>query len=197
MIKFNFNMKGITMNEVIKAILNRRSTRGYLSEQIKPEELELIIQAGLYAPSACNQQSWHFTIIQNKNILNELNVDSKAEFAKSDDEFMQKLSNDKNYDLFYNAPTIIVISGLKSALVPQVDCAASTQNMLIAAESLNIGSCWIGLLAILFKSDKLSEYINKLNIPDGYEPYYGLALGYKAEENQEVKARRENAVNYL
>jgi len=65
------------MNETIQTILSRRSVRSYSSEQIKDEELDLILKAGLYAPSAHNQQSWHFTVIQDKEVINKLNKAAK------------------------------------------------------------------------------------------------------------------------
>jgi nitroreductase len=60
------------MSEAIKVLLNRRSTRVFKDEQIKDEELETILEAGRFAPSAMNQQSWHFTVVQNKEVINTL-----------------------------------------------------------------------------------------------------------------------------
>lgn len=185
------------MNETIKTILNRRSTRAYLNEQLKPEELDLIIKAGLFAPSGHNKQSWHFSIIQNAEIIKKINNDSKKEMLKQDNDYLKSLAQDENYNLFYNAPTVIVISGEKNAIVPNIDCAAATENMLIAAESLNIGTCWIGLVSFLFKSEKVKTYIKELKIPDGYEPYYAIAIGYKSSPAEQASPRRENTVNYI
>lgn len=185
------------MNDTIKNILNRRSVRQYRSEQLKTKELESIIEAGLYAPSAMNQQSWHFTVIQNKNIIDNLNKDAKEALTKDGNEYFKKFAEDENYTIFYNAPTIIVISGEKHALKPATDCAAAVENMLIAAESLNIGTCWIGLVTPLFQSEKAGKYIELLNIPEGFEPYYAITLGYKTQENGEAPPRRENTVNFI
>lgn len=185
------------MNETIKTILNRRSVRSYLSEQIKTEELDAIIKAGLYAPSAKNEQSWHLTVVQNKDLINELSTASKAEMLKQDDEHAKNLALNENYTLFYNAPTIIVISGKKTATAAIIDCSAATENMLIAAESLNIGTCWIGLITYLFKSENAKEYINKLSIPEGYEPYYAITMGYKGTGLSHANPRSENTVNYI
>lgn len=185
------------MNETIKTILNRRSIRSYSDEQIKEEELDIIIKAGLYAPSGHNMQPWHFTVVQDKKIIDSLSRDTKEEMAKLENDFMKAKGADESFHLFYNSPTVIVISGEKSAIVPNLDCAAATENMLIAAESLNIGSCWIGLAKFLFLSEKVEEYIKLLQIPEGYEPYYAIALGYKTTENNEAPTRRENTVNYI
>jgi len=185
------------MNEVIQNILNRRSVRVYSEDQIKQEDLELILKAGLHSPSGCNLQPWHFTVVQNKDLMKELNVESKKCFADSDDEMFRQMANNKNFDIFYNAPSIIVVSGERSDTISQIDCAAATENMILAAESLGIGTCWIGLVTFLFRSEKAVEYAKKLEIPEGHEPYYALTLGYKKIADPKVKPRRENTVNYI
>ena len=185
------------MNETIKTILSRRSVRSYSPEQIKQEELDLIIKAGLYAPSAHNEQSWHFTVIQDKKLIDVLNQASKEAMLKLEDEHLEKFGADENYNLFYGAPTVITVSGEKSAMIPHTDCAAAIQNMLLAAESLNIGTCWIGLVTPLFKSDRAPEFAKALGVPEGYELYYAITVGYKKEENAQPASRRENTVNFI
>lgn len=185
------------MNEVIENILNRRSVRVYSEDQIKQEDLDLILKAGQYAPSSCNTQSWHFTVVQNNEIINELNIETKNELINIDCELFRNITKNENYNVFYKAPTIIIISGEKTNKIANVDCAAATQNMLLAAESLDIGTCWIGLVAFLFKSEKVDEYIKKLGIPEGYEPYHAITLGYKKYPNQKPQSRRENIINYI
>ncbi len=185
------------MNEVIQNILNRRSVRVYSEEQIKQEDLDLILKAGLASPSGCNMQPWHFTVLQNKEIMNTLNVESKKEFVNSDNEMFRKMASNDKYDIFYNAPTVIVVSGEKTAVTALIDSSAATQNMILAAASLGIGSCWIGLVTFLFRSKRAKEYIKMLEIPEGYEPYYAITLGYKRIQDPKSQPRRENTVNYI
>ncbi|MDD3437572.1 MAG: nitroreductase family protein [Candidatus Gastranaerophilales bacterium] len=185
------------MNEVIQNILNRRSIRIYSEEQIKQEDLDLILQAGMFAPSACNFQSWHFTVIQNKEIIKILNDKSKNELKKSDNENFKKFSDDEQFNIFYNASTIIVVSGDKKSIAPEIDCAAATENIMLAAESIGIGTCWIGLITPLFKSEQSEEILKLLQIPENYEPYYAITLGYKKGENPKPQPRRDNVINYI
>lgn len=184
------------MNETIKNIKNRRTTRVFLTEQIKEEELKGIIDAGISAPSAHNNQSWHFTVVQSKEILDQLSNTFKEVGKNTDIEFVKQLANNEKFHVFYNAPTVVIVSGDKNGEMPKEDCAAATQNMLIAAESLGIGSCWIGIVSYLFRSDKGEEYKNKFGIPDTHELYYAVALGYKKSERKEP-AKRENTVSYV
>lgn len=183
------------MNEVIAAIKNRRSVRRYKAEQISDKELELILDAGLYAPSAHNDQSWHFTVIQNKELLAKMNAISKEAMANSDIDWMRGMAARPGFEVTYNAPTLIVVSGRKDAMAREVDCSAAIQNMLIAAESLGVGSVWLGLMRFYYE---LPEAKETLGVPDGFEPFYAVALGYKAEDHKPVAPPRiENAVNYI
>lgn len=141
------------MNEVLKTIRNRRSVRTYLPTQITQEDLDLIIESGIYAPSGHNDQPWHFTIIQNKEILKHINDKSKELMAQSEISWIKNMGSNPKVNLIYDAPTLIIVSGNKNALSPKVDCSAAIQNMLLAAESLNIGSVWIGLITFFLKSE--------------------------------------------
>jgi len=185
------------MNETIKTILSRRSVRNYLNDQIQDDELDLILKAGLYAPSAHNQQSWHLTVIQDKKIIDDLNKAAKDAMLNQEEPYLKELGANENFHLFYHAPTVIVVSGEKSAIAPRLDCAAVTQNILIAAESLNIGTCWIGLVTPLFKSHKANEFAELFSIPDGFELYHIITVGYKDEENSQAAPRRETTVNFI
>lgn len=185
------------MNEIIQNIINRRSVRVYSEEQIKQEDLDLIIQAGLFAPSACNMQPWHLTVVQNQELINEMNIESKKEMLNCDNDYFKSFATNERYDIFHRAPAIIVVSGEKSSLSPQTDCAAAAENMMLAAESLGIGSCWIGLIRYLLMGEKAQQYIERLEIPEGYEPYYAITLGYKKIDNPKPQPRREGTVNYI
>lgn len=185
------------MNKTLDIIKNRRTTRKFKNEQINDIELQAIIEAGLYAPSAHNQQSWHFTVVQNKEIISELNLVTKNELKNLPDPSIQNMANNKNFDLFYGAPTVVIISGENEALLPYVDCAAATENMFIAAESLNIGGCWNGFVGYYFSNNPKGEVIKKLDIPEGYTPYYAAVFGYIEARGTTAPARKENKVHYI
>lgn len=183
------------MNEVLKAIKSRRSVRKYKPDQISDESLEKIIEAGLYAPTAHNDQPWHFTVIQNEDLLKEINLSVKKSMAQSEIEWINKMGNNPNFQVTYNAPTLVVVSGRKDGMAWEADCSAAIQNMLVAAESMDIGSVWLGLVKFFFQAE---ESMDKLGIPDGYQPYYGVSFGYKANEKEQVApVRNRNVVNYI
>jgi len=183
------------MNKVLETIKKRRSIRKYLPGQIKQEELDVIIEAGIYAPTARRDEPWYFTVIQNKELIDEMSEKTKEQMAKTDNEWLTDKGNDKEYHLFYHAPTVILISGRESAFAPLIDCSAATQNMLLAAESLGIGSCWIGLIRFLFIDE---TEMKKFRIPEGYKPFYAICLGYKdLEEESPIPERKRDVVNYM
>jgi len=183
------------MNEVLRAIKSRRSSRAFKPEQIKQEEVDLMIEAGIYAPSGHNSQPWHFTVIQNREVMNDINNVSKQVMSKMEIDWIKKAGLNPNFDITYNAPTLIVVSGRKDALTWKTDCDAAIQNILIAAESLNIGSVWLGFLTFGFTVEGEAE---KIGVPEGYEVVYGVALGYKPENRKSIAPKRNyDVVNYI
>ena len=160
------------MRNTLDVIKERRSIRKFKPEQIKEEELQAIVESGLYAPSAINKQSWNFTVIQNQEILAELNEATKNVARNLDNEALKRIGENEKYNCFYYAPTVILVSGKDEERSKVMDCSAATQNMLIAAESLNIGSCWVELVSLAFMGPQAKELRAKLNLPEGYTPLH-------------------------
>ena len=182
------------MNGVISAIHSRRSVRKYKPEQIKEEELNEIITAGLYAPSAVNQQSWHFTVIRDKVKIDSLAADVKGLLHTHKNEHVRGYAKIEKYHVFYNAPAVVLVSLDNDALNPLADCSAAIQNMLLAAESLGIGSCWIGMTSVYFTD---TSHNAEFGIPEGFQPRFAVCLGYPAAEKGKAPARRAGTINYL
>ncbi len=188
------------MNNILETIKERRSIRKYLPEQITDEELNLILEAAIYAPSGHNDQPWHFTVVQNKEILDDMNVKSKELMRNASTDWIVKMAENERYHIFHNAPTVIIVSGLETnnselPYCPMADCSAAVQNMLLTAQSLGVASCWVGLTTFLFENE---EEVKKLNLPEGYKHQFVVTLGYSAM-TKEVKAfpRKENVVTII
>jgi nitroreductase len=182
------------MNPVLEAIKNRRSIRKYLPHQLKDAELKAILEAGCYAPSAHNEQSWHFTVIRDAQLLDRISEKSKELMAAQDTVWVKEMGRNPAFHVFYHAPSVVVVSMRKDAMSPLVDCSAAIQNILLAAESLDIGSCWIGLARYYFS---IKEELHLLGIPEGYEPCYAVTLGYKAQRPTRALPRKKNSVTYI
>ncbi|MBK5252449.1 MAG: nitroreductase family protein [Peptostreptococcaceae bacterium] len=183
-------------NNVLETIKKRRSVRKFLQEKIKQEELDAIIEAGIYAASGHNSQPWHFTVIENKEFINEMNDKTKEAMRASDIDWIRKMGEKEKLHILGNAPMVIIVSGRQeNAYSPLTDCANAIQNMLVAAESLDIGTCYIGLTEYFFKDD---ENLKTMNIPDGYVPYYTVSIGYKDPAYAwKAPVRNEDVVNYI
>jgi len=181
-------------NPVLEAIKSRRSIRRYLPDQIKDVELAAILEAGSYAPSAHNEQPWHFTVIRNKELLDRISDKSKELMAAQETQWIKAMGQNPDLHIFYKAPVVVLVSTRTGAMWRGVDCSAAIENMLLAAESLDIGSCWIGLARYFFS---LKAELPLLGIPDGYEPFYAVTLGYKAQRPSRALPRRKDQVNYL
>jgi nitroreductase len=191
------NLEVKIMNETLEVIRKRRSIRAFNPEQIKDEELKEIIDAAIYAPSATNKQPWHFTVIQNKDIIDDLNKSFKELAKDAESDYVRRVGINENFHVFYNAPTVILVSGDENNHYAAVDCAAAMENMLLAAEAQGIGSCWIGFIAYLLNHEEGKEYLKKLGIPEGYRQLHAVALGYKKINRSIAPARKENTVNYI
>jgi nitroreductase len=185
------------MNEILTAIKNRRSTRKFKPSQISEVELQAILDAALNAPTAKNQQKWHFTVIQNKVMLDNMVKTIKEILLNCGMEFYVQRARDPNYHTFYKAPTVILISAEEKADFVQLDCAAAAENIILAAESLKIGSCFITATNFLFTSSRGNEFKQKLGIPTGYNFVCTIALGYKDGENPAIPPKNKEVINYV
>lgn len=185
------------MSEALKVIANRRSIRAYKQEQITDSELQQILDATLLAPSAINLQKWHFTVVQNSEVISRMVKTIKEIIVNSGNEVLKQRAASPDYHTFHNAPTVIIISGEEKSPYTPNDCSAAAENILLAAEALNIGSCWIGSVLPLFGSEKGPKFKQELGIPEDYKVVCAISLGYKAAENPTAPSRNKNVINYV
>lgn len=106
------------------------------------------------------------------------------------------MANSQDYNAFYNAPTVILVCGDDGPWTP-ADCAAATQNILLAAESLGLAACWINFGLFVFDSESRSKYNELLGIPEGYKPLYSVALGYRKGEVPAAAPRKKNVTTCI
>ena len=184
-------------NAVLEAIHARRSIRQYQPKEIKEADLKAVLEAGMYAPSAVNQQRWHFTVVQDKATLERLVGVIKENILSSGNKFLGERAKAPDYHTFYHAPTVVIISGDKDAFALQIDCGCAAENMLIAAEGLGLGSCLMTSPGLLFSGARGAEIKKELGIPEGYAHVCTVTLGYRAGEPPPTPPRNPDVVNYL
>ncbi|HEY8364028.1 MAG TPA: nitroreductase [Haloplasmataceae bacterium] len=183
------------MNTIMENILSRRSIRKYRKEQIKLEELETILLAGSYAPTGRAMQSWKFTAIQNQEVLNKVNETIRQTIlAIKEERFLEK-AKDENANFLFNAPTYVIVSNLKDNPNSMADSALAIGNMMLAAHSLGIGSCWLNLLPNLTNQPQIRSLLNELDIPENHQVYGSVAFGYPDEVKE--AAPRKDVINII
>ncbi len=160
------------MNETIKTILQRRSIRSFKDVEIKREDLELIVRCAIHAPSAMGSDYWHFTVINDGELIDELI------------RIMQVILDKPAYSM-YHPKALIIPSTKRDYRFGREDNACALENIFIAATSLGIGSVWINQLCDYNDDDRLRAYYDKLAIPQDHVVYGIAALGYQDAEPQE------------
>jgi len=183
------------MNEVIKTIKIRRCIREYKTDQVKEADLKEILEAAILAPNAMCQQKWHFSVVQNQELMKKL-VSAIRENMKSIPFFAQRCE-DPNYSPFFQAPTLIFVSADSKVRFAPLDCALAAQNILLAAESLGLSTCIMTSSDLLFASDKGRALKNEIGIPEGYEHVCAITLGYRAVPIPEARPRDKSVYNIV
>jgi nitroreductase len=172
--------------EAIEAIMTRRSVRIFEKRQIPDSILDEIILAGTYAPSGLDLQPWGFVVVQDQALLNSVSDYCKPRIVSylknihegMSDEF-RTLMERKESSIFHHAPTIIIITGKTESQFRGIDCFLCAENMMLAANALGIGSCWIGSVEIAYDNEELMA---GFRIPESYSPVGTIAFGYPAEK---------------
>lgn len=155
-------------NEVLSAIAARRSCRAYQPEQIKPEELDAVLQAGTWAPTGMNRQSPVIVAVQDKETRDRLSSINAAIMGS-------------NGDPFYGAPTVLVVLADRSAHTYVEDGSLVLGDLLLAASSIGLGSCWIHRAKETFETEEGKELLRKWGLdPDKYVGVGNCILGYPA-----------------
>ena len=151
--------------DTIKAILTRRSIRKYTIDPIEDNIIEDLLRSAMTAPSAGNEQPWHFLVISDKTLLNK--IPDFHPYSK----------------MLLKAPVAILVCGDESLEKYKgfwvQDCSAATENILLAAHCKGLGAVWLGIYPLKDRMDGIREL---LNIPEGITPFSLISIGYPAEE---------------
>ena len=169
------------MNEVIKAIKERRSVKSYKPDAVPAELLDAVIEAGTYAPTGRNMQSPIIIAVTDKAIrdrLSKLNADIMGVGG----------------DPFYGAPAVLVVLADKSRPTYLYDGSLVMGNLMLAAHSLGLGACWIHRARETFESKEGQEILSSLGIEGDYEGIGNCVIGYPDAPPADRKPRKENYV---
>ena len=162
--------------DTIQAIRERRSIRKYKPDEVDEENLQIILQAGRWAPSASNKQPWHFIVIRNQ-------------------EMRSKLADIHDYGRFMKeSPVVIVVLGdpAKHPRYYLADPHQAVQNMLLAAHSQGLATCWMGV-----RDTNLEPQFRKvLEVPERLRVVCSISLGYGDQERKSTRFPLEDITSW-
>ncbi len=169
------------MAETLYTLKNRRSCRAYKPELIEEDQLQAIIEAGLYAASGMNRQPWIIIAVTDRAMRDKISKMNAAVWGK-------------DTDPFYGAPEILIVLADKSAPTYLYDGSLVIGNMMNAAADLGVASCWIHRAKEEFESEEGKEILKELGIEGDYEGIGHVAIGYPAAPMKEASPRKEGCV---
>ena len=164
------------MNEIMKNIFERRSIRKYKNKMVDEQLIDKVLEAGTYAPSGINMQSPIIIAVTNKEMRNKLS------------EINAKIMG-KDIDPFYGAPVVLVVLADKNCPTYIYDGSVVMENMMLAATSLNLGSCWIHRAKEMFETEDGKKILQSLGISGNYEGIGNCILGYPDETVKDKKIK--------
>ena len=195
--------------DVFSCIATRHSTRKFKEEPVPQEVLDKVIEAGRQAPSGKHKNQSRFIVIRKKEVLQELIALVQQEFAKmevtpeNDDNFGGAIRAAKKggYVFMYNAPVLIVVANKRDYGNKYADVSCAMQNMMLAANALDLGSCWINQLRWLQGNPVLTAYLQELGMKEDEAVYASLSLGYPDTQdglpNRRIVPVTGNPVTYV
>jgi len=165
-------------NEVLKAIRERRSIRRFKPDQITDEELQAVLEAGTWAATGHSAQASWIVAVQNEEVCNRLRKMNAAVMGVDSDPF-------------YGAPTIVLVVAPIDYANNVKDGSLILGNMMLAAHSIGLASCWINREDAMFATDEGKQMLKDFGLPEGQLGIGALALGYAASQPKTVKPRKE------
>lgn len=171
------------MNEMINAIIGRRSCKSFKPDMIPQQDIDQIIEAGLYAASGMNAQSPIIVAVTDRETRDKLSALNRKYDARN------------RPDPFYGAPVVLVVLAPKSIPTYLYDGSLVMGNLMLAAHSLGVGSCWIHRAKETFEDPEGQEILKKLGIAGDYEGIGNCVLGIPAVERAaHAPERKQNRV---
>lgn len=172
------------MNESIKNMIERRSIRAYKPDMVKKEDIEEIVKAGTYAATGMNLQSPVIIAVTDQETRDKLSAMNAAIMGT-------------DTDPFYGAPVVLIVLADKSRPTYLYDGSLVMGNMMNAAHSLGLGSCWIHRAKEEFESEDGKELLKKWGVEGDYEGIGHCVIGYVEGDYPETKPRKEDYVYYV
>ena len=171
------------MNEVLNAMKTRRSIRKFKPDMVEQGKIDQIVEAGLYAASGMNKQATKIIVVKNKEIRDKLSAVNGKIMGLSE-----------GADPFYGAPVVLIVLADKDWFTGIYDGSLVMGNMMLAAHTLGVGSCWIHRAKEEFELPEYKELLKSLGIEGNWEGIGHCVLGYTDGAEPAIPPRKENRV---
>lgn len=165
--------------EILEAIYTRRSIRKYSGKKVTEEEIQTLLKAAMYAPSANNQQPWHFMVIDDPEIMDQIVQIHPYAKMLSDASVAILICGDENMEL--------------SKGYWAVDCSAATQNLLLAAHGIGLGAVWLGVHP---REERKSGIRKLFMLPDHIQPFALVSVGNPGEDKVHPERFKPDRVHW-
>ncbi|MDR2422678.1 MAG: nitroreductase family protein [Deltaproteobacteria bacterium] len=169
------------MNEVLKALKERRSVRDFTDEDVSEEDLKTILETAAYAPTARNSQAWHATAVRGLDKIAVLNEAVKKANQKPGYERYKELAATASYSINFRQAPVFILVGVdrEKSVCQSEDGALVIGYILLAAHSLGLGACWINQLGVITDEPEFRESLNGLGFPPSHRIIGCVALGHR------------------
>jgi nitroreductase len=166
--------------DAVDAIYGRRAIREFKDAPIAREEINGLIEAAIQAPSGVNRQPWSFVVVEGRPTLARWSKLAKTHLLQSGalaEPGLREHLTSQDFNMFYNAPVLVVICATDADQMSMKDCCLAAQNLMLAAHDRGMGSCWIGFSEAWLGS---AEGKAELGVPSNYVPVAPIILGRPA-----------------
>ncbi len=184
------------MNNILRNVLMRRSVFRFDNRRIRHEELLAILEEGKILSNAAKNQEWHFTVLQNREVLTQIIDLHERMLSGVHADFPG--NPEAVHRLLVEAPMLLVISAHQEASYAEDAANMVFGGMMLVAEKYGIGSCWLNSAPLLFTEEGGQEALAALHIPAGYKPLCVGAFGYKQPPAPpSVLSSEDHIVNFI
>jgi nitroreductase len=182
--------------ELDVCIKGRRSVRCYTKEPVSKEQIEAILEAGVWAPTAMAREPWRFIIVEDEKLINFVSDETKVAVQQMRPPLAERYKTKEDI-ICYNAPVLILVCAEKD---PQwntlnlIDSALAAQNMFLKAYELGLGTCYMGFVSLL---NSKPDILRKIGVPENYELLVPFILGHPETKQGTSKRKKPNILKWI
>ena len=184
-------MKHIPEMSAMAAIYGRHSVRAYKAQEVSRDEINTLLSAAVHAPTAIHEEPWSFVVIQDRDLLKQLSDSAKASIDASAHKHLFELARDPEFNIFYNAGTLIVIYGKPLGTFVAADCWLAAENLMLAACAMGLGTCVMGMAVQVLDTP---EWKKKLGVPMDMIAYAPIIVGIPEGNTQPVPRKEPDII---